>query len=52
MPEDRLQVMDFQYDEFDLVREVGGSKVYVQSIVFGNGWEMTLRFTDVRVTLA
>jgi len=23
-----------------------------QSIVFGNGWEMTLRFADVRVTLA
>ncbi|HKI31515.1 MAG TPA: DUF4085 family protein [Gemmataceae bacterium] len=49
--EDRLKVMDFQYDEFDLVR-AGENKVYAQGIVFGNGWEMTLRFTDVRVTLA
>jgi hypothetical protein len=50
-PEARLQVMDFQYDEFDLVR-TGAHPLYVQSIAFGNGWEMTLRFTDVRVTLA
>ena len=47
----QLQVMNFQYDEFDLVREFGVSKVYVQSIVFSNRWEMTLRFTDVRVAL-
>ena len=26
--------------------------MYQHSIVFGNGWEMTLRFADVRVTLA
>jgi hypothetical protein len=49
--EDRLKVMDFQYDELDLVRS-GENRIYVQRIVFGNGWEMTLRFTDVRVTLA
>jgi hypothetical protein len=49
--EHRGPIMDFQYDEFELVRENGRTS-YAQSIVFGNGWEMTLRFRDVRVTLA
>jgi hypothetical protein len=49
-PEQRGAVMDFQYDELELVRE-HGSKSYAQSIVFGNGWEMTPRFSDVQVAL-
>ncbi len=44
-------VMDFQYDEFELLRQ-DGTQSYAQSIVFGNGWEMTVRFSDVRVTTA
>ena len=50
-PEHRSGVMDFQYDEFELLRQHERT-TYQQSIVFGNGWEMTLRFADVRVTLA
>src|SRR5206468_3112669 len=50
-PERRLQVLDFQYDEFD-VTTLDGQQVYSQSIMFGNGWEMALRFRDVQVTLA
>jgi hypothetical protein len=50
-PEHRGPIMDFQYDEFELVS--GGDRpIYSQSIVFGNGWEMSLRFSDVQVTLA
>src|SRR5262249_41510487 len=49
--EQRLQVLDFQYDEFD-VETRDGTLVYSQSIVFGNGWELDLRFRDVQVTLA
>jgi hypothetical protein len=45
------QVMDFQFDELDFVDGPGGL-TYVQEIVFGNGWELTLRFKDVRITLA
>jgi Protein of unknown function (DUF4085) len=47
----RGPVMDLQHDEFELVRE-GGRNTYAQTILFGNGWEMTLRFSDVQVTLA
>lgn len=50
-PEQRMRVMDFQYDEFDVVRH-GDSLTFSQSIMFGNGWEMTLRFSDVEVTQA
>jgi Protein of unknown function (DUF4085) len=48
--EQRTKVMDFQYDEFDLIE--GGELVYYQSIVFGNGWEISIRFRDVQVALA
>jgi hypothetical protein len=44
-------VMDYMYDEFELVQQ-RGRKTYAQSILFGNGWEMSLRFSDVQVTLA
>jgi hypothetical protein len=47
----RGPVMDFQYDEFELLREQGRS-LYSQSILFGNGWEIRLRFSDVRVSVA
>lgn len=47
----RNAVMDFQYDEFELIRE-RDRQTYAQSILFGNRWEMTLRFSDVQVTLA
>ena len=50
-PDHRGTVMDFQYDEFELVRQDGRTS-FSQSIVFGNGWEMALRFSDVQVTLA
>jgi hypothetical protein len=50
-PEQRLQVVDFQYDELD-VEEKDGQKIYTQSILFGHGWEMALRFSDVEVTVA
>ncbi len=44
----RSPVMDFLYDEFELLPE----KEYSQCILFGNGWEMRLRFSDVQVNLA
>ncbi len=47
----RGPVMDFQYDEFELASENGG-QVYYQDILFGNGWEMRLHFSDVRVSIA
>jgi hypothetical protein len=50
-PSDRSPVMDYRYDEFELVRE-GDRKTYAQSILFGNGWEMSLRFSDVEVSVA
>jgi hypothetical protein len=50
-PGQRSPVMDFLYDELDLVRD-GDQHQYTQSILFGNGWEMRLCFRDVRVTLA
>jgi hypothetical protein len=42
---------DFQFDELDVVDE-GGQVVFTQSIVFGNGWLLCLRFRGVKVTLA
>jgi hypothetical protein len=50
-PEYRGQVMDFRYDEFELIREKA-RQTYAQSILFGNGWEIRLRFSDVQVSLA
>jgi hypothetical protein len=44
-------VMKFLYDEFDALCQ-GSHFVYTQSILFTNGWEVTLRFSDVRVILA
>jgi hypothetical protein len=51
LSEHRGPIMDFQYDEFELTR-AGDRITYAQSIVFGNGWEMSLRFSDVQVALA
>ncbi len=50
-PADWSEPTDFQFDEIDIVAE-GERALYRQSIVFGNGWLMQLRFRDVRVTLA
>lgn len=50
-PRQRCPVMDFLYDELDLSGE-GDRKQYTQSILFSNGWEMRLRFRDIRVTRA
>ncbi len=50
-PEVRSEVMDFDFDEFAIVRE-GGDKLYTQSILFSNGWEVRLRFHDVRFIVA
>lgn len=47
----RGPVMDFQYDEFELVREAN-RVIYSQDILFGNGWELRIRFSDVQVSLA
>ena len=49
--EHRASVMAFQYDEFDRVQD-GDRQAYSQSIIFANGWEMSLRFSDVQFTLA
>jgi hypothetical protein len=49
--EHRASVMTFQYDEFERVQD-GDGQVYAQSIIFANGWEMSLRFSDVQFTLA
>ena len=50
-PEDWSKPTDFQFDEFDVLEEAG-RPLYTESIVFGNGWLMRLRFRDVRVSLA
>jgi hypothetical protein len=42
---------DFQFDELDVVHE-SGRALYLETIVFGNGWRMDLRFRDVQVTVA
>ena len=49
-PDMRSEGMDFQYDEFELVRD-GASRSYRQAILFGNGWEVRLSFRDVRVAV-
>jgi hypothetical protein len=50
-PEHCSSVMQFLYDEIDLSKE-SGQRIYTQSILFSNGWEVQLQFTDVRVELA
>lgn len=50
-PDDWSKPTTFEFDEFE-VQEEGGRTSYTQSIVFGNGWLMRLRFRDVHVTLA
>ncbi len=50
-PSDWSQPTTFQFDELDIA-QAGEDKFYSQSIVFGNGWLMRLRFRDVRVTVA
>jgi hypothetical protein len=42
---------DFNFDEFDVLQEAGRT-LYMQDIVFGNGWLLRLRFRDVHVTRA
>ena len=49
-PAQRSPVMHYQYDEFELIREKDRN-IYAQSILFGNGWEMRLRFSDLQVSL-
>jgi hypothetical protein len=50
-PADWSRPTTFQFDELDVERASEGA-IYSQSIVFGNGWLMRLRFRDVRVTVA
>ncbi len=50
-PEHCSRVMQFLYDEFDLVED-DGKKLYVQSILFSNGWEVQIKFRDVKVERA
>ncbi len=45
------EVMEFMYDELDVMEE-NGQKVFTQSILFSNGWEVQLRFRDVEVVIA
>ncbi len=49
--ETRSEVMEFDYDEFGVLHE-GGQTLYIQSILFSNGWEVRLSFHDVRFILA
>ena len=44
---DRSNGMSYMYDEWDLAHE-DGRKVYLQSILFSNGWEMQLASTTCR----
>jgi hypothetical protein len=48
---ERTRPMEFMYDELDLTHE-DGQKIYMQSILFSNGWEIQLRFRDVQVVRA
>jgi hypothetical protein len=49
--EQRCPQMEFLYDELDVLPE-GDQKVFVQAILFSNGWEMQLHFRDVEVVFA
>ena len=46
----RSPVMDYQYNEFAVVRD-GDDPLYEESILFGNGWEVRLRFGDINVSI-
>jgi hypothetical protein len=50
-PDTRSEVMDFDYDEFGVMQE-DNQAIFTQSILFSNGWEVQLRFHDVRFILA
>ena len=50
-PEHRAPVMEFMYDELDMSDE-GGQRVFTHGILFGNGWEMQIRFHDLHFILA
>lgn len=50
-PKDWTRPTTLDFDELDIVNDTKG-KVYSQSIVFGNGWLMRLRFHDVGMTVA
>jgi hypothetical protein len=50
-PADWSRPTTFQFDELDIVNGAKGH-LYTQSIVFGNGWLMRLRFHDVGMTVA
>ncbi|HTU17710.1 MAG TPA: DUF4085 family protein [Gemmataceae bacterium] len=50
-PTDWSRPTTFQLDELDIERD-GKSHLYSQSIVFGNGWLMRLRFRDMHMTVA
>jgi hypothetical protein len=50
-PADWSRPTTFQFDELDVER-ASEETIYSQSIVFGNGWLIRLRFRDVRVTVA
>jgi hypothetical protein len=43
----RSPMMNFDYDEFGVEKGV-----YTQSMLFSNGWEVRLRFRDVRFVVA
>jgi len=50
-PKDWQRATDFQFDELDVAGE-GSRTVFTQSIIFGNGWLLHLRFRDVKIILA
>ncbi|HVS34119.1 MAG TPA: hypothetical protein VMS17_00975 [Gemmataceae bacterium] len=49
-PDRRTSAMEYLYDEFELIRE-RGRQTYAQSMLFGNGWELSLGFSDVQVSV-
>jgi hypothetical protein len=48
---ERSSVMAFVLDEFDVLQS-GERPVYQQAILFSNGWEMKLDFSDVQLQVA
>ena len=50
-PRDWTQPTTFDFDELDIVKDAKVT-LYSQSIVFGNGWLMRLRFHDVGMSVA
>src|SRR5262249_22127964 len=50
-PKHRSAVMEYMYDEFDLVKESDGNS-FMHSILFSYGWEFHLHFTDWRFVIA